>query len=141
MRVTKQVRDWKEDMELVEAYKHAQTLHNWPYPRKLSWENNLPEPTELILEYWLQQYAIWKAKAYEAEVKAHEAEAREKKLREAIEEALSWTWDCAEGNMLEVISILHSSLYPEEGTPQVKPLNNEDMKASQDFINRAMRED
>lgn len=69
------------------------------------------------------------------------AEAREKKLREAIEEALSWTWDCAEGNMLEVSSILHSSLYPEEGTPQVKPLNNEDMKASQAFINRAMRED
>lgn len=61
--MTKQVRDWQEDIKLVEAYKHAQTLHNIPYPRKLSWENNLPEPTELILEYWLKQYAAEKKRA------------------------------------------------------------------------------
>lgn len=47
--MTKQVRDWQEDIKLVEAYKHAQTLHNIPYPRKLSWEDNLSEPTELFV--------------------------------------------------------------------------------------------
>lgn len=152
MRVTKQVRDWQEDMKMCEkASPEPWRVEQLEYMgnRGMIQETVIDGVTSEIyneedarfisearqaLPYWLQQYAVWK-------VKAHEAEFREKKLREAIEEALSWTWDCAEGNMLEVSSILHSSLYPEEGTPQVKPLNNEDMQASQAFINRAMKEE
>lgn len=94
------------------------------------------------LPYWLVQAAEWKAEAAKTEIKAaaekeradkeagqaelwreyvrksnlelEATEAREKKLREAIEEALSWTWDCGENNMTEVISILRSAIYPLE---------------------------
>lgn len=48
------------------------------------------------------------------------AEAREKKLREAIEQALSWTWDCGENNMFEVISILQSAIHPLEKEGETK---------------------
>ncbi|MEK5415158.1 hypothetical protein [Paenibacillus sp. FSL L8-0708] len=33
-----------------------------------------------------------------------------KKLKDAIQLALSWTWDCSEGNMLEVIAALNNVL-------------------------------
>lgn len=68
------------------------------------------------LPYWLQQYAVWKAKAYEAEVKAHEAESREKKLREAIEEVLrdAFKWENPYEGYNDLQKVL-ASLYPEEG--------------------------
>lgn len=127
--MTKQVRDWQGDMEMCEQSKAN------GFSDGLSFLTILPE----IGIYWLQQYAVWK-------VKAHEAESREKKLREALETAIKEkaVWGDA-GNALDVVvrylGDTLASLYPEEGTPQIKPLNNEDMQASQAFINRAMRED
>lgn len=168
--MTKQgeVRDWKKDMEL------CQQLNQWyEHPWEVQEDGSraidiyeiIPDETfnyvatfdddlttnffmesRQALPYWLQQAVEWKARAYEAEVKAAAekelanelrddasrweakaeklarelaaAEAREKKLREAIEEALSWTLNCGEYTMTEVIAILRgvlASLYPEEG--------------------------
>lgn len=63
---------------------------------------------------------------------------REKKLREGIEKAMD---HIGRGNYNRAFYCLEEVFYPEEGTPQIKPLNNEDMQASQAFINRAMKEE
>lgn len=86
------------------------------------------------LPYWLQQYAaekeradkeagqaeLWREYVRKSNLELEAEEAREKKLREAIEEALSWTWDCGENNMTEVISILRSAIYPLEKEGEAK---------------------
>lgn len=97
-------RDWQADMTECQTWQTRTT-------------SSLPS----IGIHWLQQYAIWKAKAYEAEVKAHEAEFREKKLKEAIETAIKEkaVWGDA-GNALDVVvrylSDTLSILYPKEAT-------------------------
>lgn len=54
-------RDWQEDMELVERFKHFQTLCNSIHmPLLVHGQTEAPEPVEIALEYWLQQYAAEK---------------------------------------------------------------------------------
>lgn len=105
-------RDWQKDMERVENFKHVDKLCNGIRPM-FHGMFEMPEPDILVLEYWLQQYAVWKAKAYEAEVKAHEAESREKKLREGIEKAMD---HIGRGNYNRAFYCLEEVFYPEEGT-------------------------
>lgn len=75
---------------------------------------NAPE----ALPYWLREAATWKAKAYEAEVKSASAEAREKKLRELMQDAIQFIEDVTPTESAEErrIKCLFSSLYPEEET-------------------------
>jgi len=95
-------RDWQADKQTWDEFNNG-----W-FPGGAS--NNRDAFVEFAyfamdaLPYWLQQYAVWKAKAYEAEVKAHEAESREKKLKEAIETAIKEkaVWGDA-GNALDVV--------------------------------------
>lgn len=136
--MTKQVRDWQEDMKLVEAYKHAQTLHNTPYPSKLAWQDNLPEPTILILEYWLKQYAAEKERADKLEQERDDAisgltesykelswnydrmKLRERELKETMKWAIEQSrWGDPLNALKKAITKLQStlaSLYPEEET-------------------------
>lgn len=136
--MTKQgeVRDWLKDMELCEKYsdeiwsalpdgslfirKGNQLTTYWDSGR----ENAVKEYRQ-ALPYWLQQYAAEKEHAdtllganqmYQFELA--ESLGREAKLREAIEEALSWALNCGEYTVAEVIAILRGvleSLYSEEG--------------------------
>jgi len=98
-------------------------LNGWRYPmtevRGVNPDSDSPHWVEL--RYWKGQYAAEKERADKLQVELSEyteshwkAFDREKKLREAIEEALSWTWGCGENNMTEVKSILQSSIYPLE---------------------------
>lgn len=129
--MTKQVRDWHKDMELVNNYKFSQTLHNEP-KFDLAWKHLLPEPEILVLEYWLQQYAAEKERADRFEqrnmvllganqmyqVDLAESLAREKKLRETLERILKMT-NKSEAYTTEA-RVYHeafktlSSLYPKE---------------------------
>lgn len=123
--MTKQVRDWQKDMKRVEDFKYIQTLCNGIQPRIHGQLSELPEPAEYAPEYLLQQYAAEKVRAdtllganqmYQVELA--ESLGREAKLREAIENALSWALNCGEYTVTEVIAILRgvlASLYPEEG--------------------------
>lgn len=101
-------RDWQADKQTWDEFNNG-----W-FPGGAS--NNRDAFVEFAyfamdaLPYWLQQYAIWKAKAYEAEVKAHEAESREKKLKEAIEGMMPGMWD----GMRVHFEVVLASLYPEE---------------------------
>ena len=90
--MTKQVRDWQEDMEMCEQSKAN------GFSDGLSFLTILPE----IGIYWLQEYAAEKERADKSELslknatylvehannRLKAAEAREKKLREAIEKAM-----------------------------------------------------
>ncbi|ASA20925.1 hypothetical protein [Paenibacillus donghaensis] len=79
------------------------------------------------LPYWLQEAKIYKQSyeatltAYTAEkARAEAAEAREQRLKEAIENALKWTWCSSEANMSEIDTVLNdilSTLYPDTPAP------------------------
>lgn len=86
-----EVRDWQKDMKLVEDFKFAQTLVNGIQPM-FHGQFAPSEPIQYALEYWLQQYVAEKERADELEktwiqttAALVNAEAQEKKLREAIE--------------------------------------------------------
>ncbi|MEK4355172.1 hypothetical protein MKX41_30755 [Paenibacillus sp. FSL R5-0475] len=64
------------------------------------------------------------------EARADAAEQRERQLKEAIEEALKWTWYHGEANMTEIDAVLNdilATLYPDtpEPTPEIttKPID------------------
>ncbi|GIO83492.1 hypothetical protein J25TS5_04240 [Paenibacillus faecis] len=115
--MTKQVRDWHKDMNQVSQFMNAMTLHNAPPYEDI-------EPTEVALHYWLQQYAAEKERADKAEAqietlerawrgskyKLFTAEAREKKLREAVEAMMPGMWD----GMRAHFEVVLASLYPKE---------------------------
>lgn len=128
--MTKQVRDWQEDMEMCEQSKAN------GFSDGLSFLTILPE----IGIYWLQQYAAEKERADKSELslknatylvehannRLKAAEAREKKLREEIEWikerseiALDGDRDDSYGLAIALKSILHKSrisLNPKEET-------------------------
>lgn len=95
-------RDWQKDMERVNIFEHAKTLCNNPFPPSIEYE-----PTEVALGYWLQE--------------AKERGERERQLKEAIEEALKWTWYHGEANMVEIDTVLNdilATLYPDTPAPK-----------------------
>ncbi|WP_110930940.1 hypothetical protein [Paenibacillus bouchesdurhonensis] len=113
-----EVRDWHKDKELVKEYGNS----DMPY--------NLTEFAKM-LPYYLQQYGVelrgrkrWAAVAKGLNDDLSAAEAREKKLREAIEEAINEKsqWGDAE-NALDVVtrhlSKTLTSLYPEKEGPEI----------------------
>lgn len=120
--MTKQVRDWQEDMKMCEkASPEPWSVDQLEYMgnRGMVQETVIDGVTSEIyneedarfisearqaLPYWLQQYAVWK-------VKAHEAEFREKKLREALETAIPEVFT---GVVRRQLKDLLASLYPEE---------------------------
>lgn len=124
-------RDWQTDIEtaieqeqqvneleeIVQSYYAGEyipvTPASWYFERFSVLLDVLGQYKEAF-EKSYQRNVVANAKIGEHIARAKAAEDREKKLREAIEEALSWTWGHAEENMLEVRSILRSSLYPEE---------------------------
>lgn len=92
--MTKQVRDWQKDMESCEGVERGEwSIHD------------LMVEQSQISTYWLQQYAA--------------AEAREKKLREAIEKAIKEKSQWGDtGNALDVVTRYLSdtlaTIYPKE---------------------------
>lgn len=52
-------RDWQKDMETVERFKYFRTLCHG-IPMLVHGQTEAPEPVEVALEYWLQQYAAEK---------------------------------------------------------------------------------
>lgn len=144
-----EVRDWQKDMELGHTARYE----------------NAPIYLNPVLDayfYWMSEAATEKERADKAEQRARvtdameataraagaaliEAEAREKKLREAIKEAID-TWESLDDfddplDAVERMIAILQPFYPDKEKPQIKPLNNEDMQASQAFINRAMKEE
>ncbi|WP_431785939.1 hypothetical protein [Paenibacillus lactis] len=99
-------RDWQKDMELCK-----QTDGNSPWSRELL----MAEQPDITI-YWLQQYAEWKAKAYEAEVKAAAEKERADRLHNAIEKAVSQSWGVKMLDLLDIKKELQASLYPKEET-------------------------
>lgn len=134
--MAKQVRDWQEDMKMCEkASPEPWRVEQLEYMgnRGMIQETVIDGVTSEIyneedarfiaeareaLPHWLQQYAVWKAKAYEAEVKAHEAESREKKFRELINDAIGSMVMLSNPENKHVKRILegYTSLYPKEET-------------------------
>lgn len=96
--MTKQVRDWNKDMELCER---MQRNEGW------SVRDQIAEQPQMSI-YWLQQYVAEKERA-------DEAEAQEKKLREAIEEVLrdATKWENPYEGYNDLQKVL-GSLYPKE---------------------------
>lgn len=92
-------RDWQADMTECQMWQTRTT-------------SSLPS----IGIHWLQQYAVWEAKAYGAEAKAREAEAREMKLREAIEEEVKCHILLGTYKRADELRELLASLYPKEET-------------------------
>lgn len=89
--MTKQVRDWQEDMEMDSPIGYSP-----------------PESMEHPIIAMLKQQ-------YEAEKeRADKAEAREKKLREAIEDRIRGCITIADYNHADALEKLLASLYPEE---------------------------
>ncbi|MFD1179497.1 hypothetical protein ACFQ3W_24815 [Paenibacillus puldeungensis] len=121
--MTKQVRDWHKDMELVAE------AATWEFELTFDGEGNIVKDTQIIAEnvgashagtifnafeallYWLQQYAA--------------AEAREKKLREALEHCIKEypQWDSKEiaaGIMLDYMKNVLSIIYPLDKEEEAK---------------------
>lgn len=140
-----EVRDWQKDMDDIRLWMETKHMVTLPYPEQtlrgepladilLCWLQQYAAASNEVC-FWKGEAAAEKERADKAEERIRsleyaetfaleqtklvlEVEAREKKLHEAIEEALSWTWNCGENNMTEVIAILRGvlvSLYPEEG--------------------------
>lgn len=82
-------RDWQKDMERVENFADYQ-----------QWIDD-PEPIEIVLKYWLQQYAAEKE--------------RGDRLHNAIERAVSQSWGVKMLDLLDIKKELQASLYPKEG--------------------------
>ncbi|MBW4083602.1 hypothetical protein [Paenibacillus sp. S150] len=79
-----------------------------------------PQHPPMTYEQLQQSHDEWRMLAMHNYGVAKSAEAREQRLKDAVTEALSWTWDCAEGNMLEVreaLSKVLSTLYPDTPAP------------------------
>lgn len=112
--MTKQgeVRDWLEDKELA---------HTARYEYKIEHLNPVLDALFCWLEETKRLCEVNQRKQREIlslRARLSAAKEREKKLREAIENALSWTLNCGEYTLTEVIAILRgvlASLYPEEG--------------------------
>ncbi|MEK5178235.1 hypothetical protein [Paenibacillus odorifer] len=88
-------RDWQNDMEFILREKERVQLFK------------LPTKEEDIAIYWLQE--------------AKERGERERQLKEAIEEALKWTWYHGEANMVEIDTVLNdilATLYPDTPAPK-----------------------
>lgn len=99
-------RDWQKDMETVERFKYFQTLCHG-IPMLVHGQTEAPEPVEVALEYWLQQYAAEKERA-------DKAEEREKVLKHAFIVMLGYVPKTARV-ALDFDEVL-DSLYPKEET-------------------------
>ncbi|MGC6586557.1 hypothetical protein ACPV3A_16515 [Paenibacillus sp. Dod16] len=113
-------RDWQKDMETVERFKYFQTLCHG-IPMLVHGQTEAPEPVEVALEYWLQQYAAEERHNVKLCKQILETELREKKLREAIDKAIReyglWHDEGSAANVM--VEILHNAvtpLYPKEET-------------------------
>jgi len=79
------VRDWQNDMKIVEDFKFAQTLVNGIQPM-FHGQFTPPEPIEYALEYWLQETKKLCEVNQQKQREILNLQIREKKLREAIEQ-------------------------------------------------------
>lgn len=120
--MTKQVRDWQKDMELIEQYEHAKTLvHGW-IPQAHG--QDVPkEPVEEALKYWLQETKKLCEVNQQKQREILNLQIREKKLREAIKEALD-TWEAMDpfDDPLDTVEKMINLLRP------FYPLNKEEIK-------------
>lgn len=101
-----EVRDWNKDMELCKEHEYLKKLCSGWEPKAHGQSVPL-EDTEDILKYWLQQYTAEKERA-------DKAEAREKKLREAIEEEVKCHILLGTYKRADELRELLASLYPKE---------------------------
>lgn len=134
--MTKQVRDWNKDMNMIQAYLENRHLTDYTEQRLAG------EPVANVIYYWLQQYAAEKEradklqaelseyteanwKAFEREKKLQEqfevlsefhdeALSRESKLREAIELAMKFYGMGESGRVKPLLEGVLASLYPKE---------------------------
>lgn len=115
-------RDWQADMKDIQTWMENKHWVSMPHP-----EQTLNgEPLANIILHWLQQYAAEKERAdKESELllktwrRAVDAEAREQKLRFALEWAIKEpsNWDDPEDTLDEVMAVFRNtlaSLYPKE---------------------------
>ncbi|GIP02084.1 hypothetical protein J28TS4_04910 [Paenibacillus lautus] len=115
-------RDWQKDMELIKVGETSDI----PYCIS-EFKNMLPyyhqqyAALEKEHAYAKQQAIMWNDKAVAEKERADKAEAREQKLREAIDKAIReyglWHDEGSGANvMVEILHNAVSSLYPKEET-------------------------
>ncbi|WP_339245861.1 hypothetical protein NST58_01650 [Paenibacillus sp. FSL R10-2796] len=129
-------RDWQKDMEMCEAAtKGPWIAKSWTVPKDdqynitsehdnselyTAWQGTRYPGGPEVSEYQAKLNAIFAAESRTALPywiqEAKERGEREQQLKEAIEEALKWTWYHGEANMTEIDAVLNdilSTLYPD----------------------------
>ncbi len=143
--MTKQVRDCKEDMELAHKARYEYNLdylnkvldalfhwlsqaaelaseHTYAKKEAIKWndlaiaEKERADKAEKRLERHINLLEKWNDQLTEYEARIRDAEAREKKLREAIEDTIDAFRLDGSNYRADTLEQLLASLYPEEGT-------------------------
>jgi hypothetical protein len=118
-------RDWQKDMDLVQGTIKHDAFPAWTEPM-LYWLQEAKELQEIVLgrgRELLRHRDLLKGLNDEltaTQARADAAEQRERQLKEAIEEALKWTWYHGEANMTEIDAVLNdilATLYPDTLAP------------------------